>query len=78
MEDKNFEIKLRCVFCGYDKFDLPYEGYQPQDGEQIICPNCGQSNDYSSLRQLAIKEGHEKIKEYAVGEIRKMLKKFKK
>lgn len=78
MEDKTFQIKLKCVFCGNDKFELPYKDYQPEEGEQITCPNCGKSNDYSSLRQLAIKEGREKIKEYAVGEIRKMLKKFKK
>ncbi len=50
---------------------------QPQDGEQITCPNCGKSNDYSSLRQLAIQEGHEKVKGYAINEIRKIFKKFK-
>lgn len=27
MENKTFKINLRCVFCGCDKFDLPYEGY---------------------------------------------------
>ncbi len=77
MENKTFKINLRCVFCGCDKFDLPYEGYQPQDGEQITCPNCGKSNDYSSLRQLAIQEGHEKVEGYAINEIRKIFKKFK-
>jgi len=77
MKDKTFQIKLKCVFCGYDKFELPYKDYQPKEGEQIKCPNCGNTNDYSSLRQLAIQEGKEEIKSYVNSELRKMFKKFK-
>jgi len=78
VEDKTFRVNLKCVFCGNEKFKIPYKDYQPQEGEQIICPNCGKSNDFSSLRQLAIQEGREKIKSYATDEIQKLLKKFKK
>ena len=77
MKDKTFQIKLKCVFCGYDKFELPYNDYHPNEGEQIKCPNCGNTNDYSSLRQLAIQEGKEEIKSYVNSELRKMFKKFK-
>lgn len=80
MEEKR-TIPLRCIFCKSTSFDVPYEGYEPKPGEQIKCANCGQSNDYSSLRSLACKEGEnianeimgEKIKEFQKN-IRKMFK----
>lgn len=78
MEDKTFQIKLKCVFCGNDKFELPHENYQPKEGEQITCPNCGKTNDFTSLKELAIKEGREQITNYVTDEIKKMFKKFKK
>lgn len=78
MEDKTFKINLKCVFCGYDKFELPYKDYQPQEGEQIKCPNCGKTNDFSSLKQLAIQEGREEVKNYVTTELKKIFKKFNK
>ena len=46
--DTKTTIKLKCIFCGSQNFELLEEGYQPKHGEQILCSNCGRTNDYDS------------------------------
>ena len=47
---------MKCIFCGSQNFELPEEGYQPKHGEQILCSNCGRTNDYDSLVKVAKKQ----------------------
>lgn len=68
---KNFDVKLKCVFCGSTDFNLPSENYKPQEGELIKCANCGRLNDFTEIKELAIEEG----KEIAFKMIEKELKK---
>lgn len=77
--DKTIEVKLECAFCNSTNFELPYEGYQPEEGEMIKCANCGKLNDFSSIKEVAIDNGKEELVGYAKGKIEKELKKiFKK
>jgi len=46
-------IKMQCVFCKSDQFELPRENYQPSHGEMIRCANCGRLNDYTSVVRIA-------------------------
>ncbi len=73
MEEKK-TIKLRCFFCFGTEFELPYEGYQPENGEQIRCSNCGRTNDYDSLMRVAKRKG----KEWAEQEVKSKLDRFSK
>jgi len=77
MEEKR-TIPLRCIFCKSTSFDVPYEGYEPKPGEQIKCANCGQSNDYTSLRSLARKEGEKIAKEIIDDKIKEFQKNIRK
>lgn len=77
MEEKR-TISLRCVFCKSAKFDIPYEGYEPKAGEQIMCANCGRNNDYSSLLSLARKEGEKIAKEIIDDKIKEFQKNIRK
>lgn len=74
--DKTIEIKLECAFCNSTEFELPYEGYQPYEGEMLKCSNCGRLNDFSAIKEVAIDTGREELKEYAHHEIEKELKKI--
>ena len=67
-------IKLRCIFCGSQSFELPEEGYQPEHGEQILCANCGRTNDYDSLLNVAKKHA----KEWTEKQVQKELDNFTK
>lgn len=70
MED-SIEVKLECAFCGSTDFEIPYEGYQPDEGEMIKCGNCGKLNDFSSIQEVAIENGKNHIED----ELMKMFKK---
>lgn len=72
--DTETTIKLRCIFCGSQSFELPEEGYQPKHGEQILCANCGRTNDYDSLLNVAMKH----VKEWAEKQVQKELDNFTK
>lgn len=76
--EKQFNISLRCVFCDSTQFEIPYQGYQPSDGEVLKCVNCGKLNDYSSLREVAIEKGRNEAKKCATGLIEGELKKIRK
>ena len=72
--NKTVEIKLECAFCNSSEFELPYEGYQPYEGEMLKCSNCGKLNDFSAIKEVAIDAGREELAEYAHNEIEKELK----
>ena len=72
MEDKTFEITLKCLFC-----DCPLQGEDNkefQSGDMIKCQSCGELNDYDSLLDVAKEEGLKDVKKYAEDEIKKILK----
>ncbi|EKO3929276.1 hypothetical protein [Vibrio metschnikovii] len=55
MEDGNFTVELKCLFC-----DCPLEGDPDQEfssGDLIKCQNCNELNDYDSLLDVAAEEG---------------------
>jgi len=73
MKDKSFEVTLKCLFC-----DSPLQGDTDQElnsGDMIECLECHELNDYDSVKDVAIDEGEEQVKQYAEDEISKMLKK---
>lgn len=76
---ESIEINLECVFCSSTQFELPQEGYKPEQGEMIKCGNCGRLNDFSSIYEVAISNGVETVKKdamkYAEDELKKMFKK---
>ena len=74
MKDK-FEIKLKCVFCGSTIFELPSNDYHPKEGELIKCGNCGRLDDFTSLRNLTIKQSEKLIKKELEKEIKNIFKK---
>ena len=75
LEDKKYTAKLKCIFCQSEMFELPYEGYQPEEGEMIKFSNCGRLNDFSSIKNLEINNTVEQIKEDVHNELKKMFKK---
>jgi hypothetical protein len=72
MNNKNFTIELKCLFCNF-----PLEGDSDKEyssGDLLKCQKCGEYNDYDSLIGVATEEGKEKLNEYVEEEIEKMLK----
>lgn len=53
MEDLKETIRLRCTFCRSHEFALPYAGYSPSAGSLVVCANCGNENDVTSLFVVA-------------------------
>ncbi len=72
MENKTFQISLKCLFC-----DCELKGNTEKEyasGDMIKCQECGEQNDYDALMDVAIDEGKESAIKYAKDEIAKMLK----
>jgi len=74
MEEK---IKLYCLFCKSEQFELLGEDYQPTFGEMVKCANCGRLNDYTSMFQVAKEEGMQIIQKEVEKIIKDTSKKFK-
>ena len=74
--DTETTIKLECIFCGSQSFELPEEGYQPKHGEQILCSNCGRTNDYDSLVKVAKKQASKWAEEQVQKELDDFAKKI--
>ena len=72
MEDKEFHITLKCLFCGCDLKGDTEKKYQ--SGDMLKCQECGELNDYDSLMDVAVEEGKASAIDYAKEEIAKMLK----
>ncbi|WP_419832150.1 hypothetical protein [Endozoicomonas atrinae] len=73
MEDMNFSIELKCLFC-----DSVLKGdpeAELSSGDMVECQECRELNDYDALIDIASEEGKERVAEVAVSEIEKMLKK---
>lgn len=75
LENKNYKVNLKCVFCRGVLFELPFEGYQPTSGDLIRCANCGQSNDFTSIKRTSTNKAFNAIQNNVQNEIIKMLKK---
>lgn len=72
MEEKEFHIALKCLFCGCEfKGDTEKEY---QSGDMLKCKECGELNDYDSLIEVANEEREKYAINYAKEEIEKMLK----
>lgn len=72
MEDKEFHITLKCLFCGCDLKGDTEKKFQ--SGDLLKCQECGELNDYDSLMEVAVEEGKASVADYANKEIAKMLK----
>jgi hypothetical protein len=72
MENKEFHISLKCLFCASELKGNTEKEYK--SGDILTCQECGESNDYDSLREVAIEEGKAIAVNHAKGEISKMLK----
>ncbi|QIL88591.1 hypothetical protein GNX18_01505 [Microbulbifer sp. SH-1] len=66
--DKNYTIEVVCLFC--DAALKVEEGKEYQSGDMIECSECGESNDYDSVLDIA----EEKGVELAKNELEKELK----
>ncbi len=78
MEELREAIRLRCTFCRSNEFALPWEDYSPPAGSFVVCANCGNENDITSLLVVAKTTGLAIAKDYAeqlVGEMANELKK---
>ncbi|OEF20695.1 hypothetical protein A145_03050 [Vibrio splendidus 5S-101] len=76
MEDGNFTIELKCLFC-----DCPLEGDSDQEfssGDLIKCQNCSELNDYDSLLDVAGEEGLRIVQAHLDNHLQKTLGKFSK
>lgn len=75
LEDKNYKVNLKCVFCRGVLFELPFEGYQPVSGDLIRCANCGKSNDFTSIKRTSTNKTFSVIQNDVQNEMIKMFKK---
>lgn len=68
MDDKNFNVSLRCLFC--DTVLTGKEDAKFESGDLIPCAKCGEGNDYDSVIEIAQQKGIGKVKD----EVEDMLK----
>lgn len=71
------QIKMVCLFCKSEQFELPKKGYQPSNGEMIKCANCGRLNDYTSMLNITKEKAIEIAKAEAQKIIKNTMKNFK-
>jgi hypothetical protein len=72
VENKQFNISLKCLFC-----DCELQGNTEKEfssGDMLECQECGELNDYDALIDVVADEGKEIAAKYAKKEIEKMLK----
>ena len=73
MENKQFSISLKCLFCDCElQADAEKEF---ASGDMLKCQECDELNDYDALIDVASDEGKALAEDYAKREIEKMLKK---
>lgn len=60
MEDISLTINLVCLFCGAPLQGLEDAAYN--SGDLIVCGECGESNDYDSLIEVAKEKGVDEVK----------------
>ena len=67
-------IKLYCLFCKSEQFELPEKGCQPNVGEMVKCANCGRLNDYTSMLKIAKEKAIQMIEDETEKIIKKELR----
>ena len=68
------KLYLKCLFCSSTEFNFPHDDYEPQAGEQILCTNCGRTNDFDSLMRVVEEQATEIVKANLEKEIKKISK----
>jgi DNA-directed RNA polymerase subunit RPC12/RpoP len=68
MTNKEFDISIKCLFCGSELKGDAEKEYK--SGDMLKCQECSELNDYDSLIDVAIEEGKVAIK----NDVSKMLK----
>jgi len=71
------EIKMLCLFCKSDQFELPGRDCQPSCAEMVKCATCGRLNDYTSMLKVVEEKAVRRVEEEAERVIEKALKSFK-
>ena len=72
MDIPDFEVNLKCLFCG-EVLEGP-EDAEYQSGDLIKCKKCGEENDYDSVLEVAKEEGVEQVKEMVEEQLQKQFK----
>lgn len=75
MENKEFLITLKCLFCQNSFPENACDLNNPED-ELIKCESCGESSLKSAVIEVATEEGKEQALVYAKSELEKSIKKF--
>ena len=75
MDNKEFSIALKCLFCLQPLPKNSCDLQSPED-ELIKCANCGESSLKSSVIEVAKEEGKDQALAYAKTELNKSLKKL--
>lgn len=65
-------ISLKCLFCN-DNLHADTDKTIQVD-EMITCINCGEKNDFDSVRNIAIQEGKEEVKKAILESLQKKIK----
>lgn len=75
--DENMHITLRCLFCSQPL--KAEEGAEFQSSDMIECSECGESNDYDSVFEVAKESALEEVKSQLQDDVKKKFgKHFKK
>ncbi|VAW85891.1 hypothetical protein MNBD_GAMMA17-1423 [hydrothermal vent metagenome] len=61
MEDDNFEVPIKCLFCGV-VLRGP-EDAKHESGDLIECQECGEGNDFYSVIDVAKEDATNIVKE---------------
>ena len=72
MQNKKFDINLKCFFCKCNLEGDTEKEYS--SGDMLKCQACGELNDYDALIKVATEEGTKIVEQYAQDEITKMFK----
>ena len=71
MENKQFTISLKCLFC-----DCELQGDTEKEfssGDLLECQECGELNDYNALIDVAADEGKELAEKHLTREVKVLL-----
>ena len=72
MDIPDFEVNLKCLFCG-EVLEGP-EDAEYRSGDLIKCAKCGEENDYDSVLEVAKEEGVEQVKKMVEEQLQKQFK----
>ena len=72
MNDINFTVQLKCLFCDSPLMVDTDKKYS--SGDLLKCQECEEYNDYDALIDFASEEGKEIATNYAQSELNKIAK----